>query len=161
MRPVIHTEKHVVQNSLFAIASGAIAALTFIVGKQSPTATTAAHVREGSTISAIYIEMWVSSDDAGSGTVIATLERRPSGLGAMSTTESASLDSYDNKKNVLHTFMGLVPNNVDYPMAIIKGWFKIPKGKQRFGIEDSLVLNIFGQSNGVSACGFATYKEQY
>ncbi len=161
MRPKVHTEKHIVQFSLGAVASGAITPNVIVLGKQTVAPATVTHVREGSTVSAVYIEMWVSSDDAGSGTCIATLERVPGGLGLMLAADSAALDGYDNKKNILHTFMGLVSNNVDYPMAILKGWFKIPKGKQRFGIEDQLRLNLHGQSNGLAFCGFAVYKEQY
>ncbi len=161
MRPVINTEKHIVQFSLGAVASGAITPLVIAIGKQTVTAATTTHVREGAKISTVYVELWASSDDAGSGTCVITLEKVPGGLGLMTTTEAAALDAYDNKKNVLHTFMGLTPSNVQYPMAVLKGWFKIPKGKQRFGIEDQLRLNLFGQSNGISFCGFAIYKEQY
>ncbi len=161
MRPVINTEKHVVQFSLGAVASGALSVLVIAVAKQTVTASAATNIREGSKISAVYVEMWCSSDDAASGTMIATLERAPGGLGNMTAADSAALDGYDNKKNVLHTFMGLTPSNVQYPMAVIKGWIKIPKGKQRFGIEDQLRLNLHGQSNGAAFCGFAIYKEQY
>ncbi len=161
MRPTINTEKHMVQFSLGAVGSGALSALVIAVGTQTPTPAVATHVREGGKISAVYIEMWASSDDATSGTCIATLERAPGGLGLMTAADSAALDAYDNKKNVLHTFMGLTPSNIQYPMAILKGWFKIPKGKQRFGIGDVLRLNLHGQSNGLAFCGFAVYKEQY
>ncbi len=160
MRPIIHTEKHYVQSSLFAVASGAITQV--IIASAIAAAPSAANaVREGSTISAVYVEMWLTSDDAAAGTVIVTLEKLPGSAPAMTTTESAALASYDNKKNVLHTQMGLLGPNVQVPIAVIKGWFKIPKGKRRMGLEDSIVLNIFGQSNGVSGCGFFTYKEQY
>ncbi len=161
MRPKVHTEKHMVQNSLFAVASGAITGIVLAQGVQAVTGAAVAEVREGCTISAIYIEMWVSSDDAASGTAIVTLEKLPGGIVQMTAAQSAALDSYINKKNVLHTFMGLTPSNVQYPMAAIKGWFKIPKGKQRFGISDRLMLNVHGQSNGIAACGFAVYKEQF
>ncbi len=161
MRPTINTEKHLVQFSLGSVASGALSALVIAIGKQTVSATVATHVREGAKISNVYIEMWCSSDDAASGTCIATLERVMGGQGLMTVADSAALDGYDNKKNVLHTFMGLTPSNVQYPMAILKGWFKIPKGKQRFGIEDQLRLNLHGQSNGLAFCGFAVYKEQY
>ncbi len=161
MRPTINTEKHIVQFSLAAVASGAISTLTLAIAKAAVVGATTTHVREGSKIAAIYIEMWVSSDDAASGTTIVTLERLAGGMSVMTTTESASLDSYDNKKNVLHTMMGLTPSNVQYPMAVVKGWFKIPKGKQRMGLEDRLMLNLHGQSNGMAFCGFCVYKEQY
>ncbi len=159
MRPVINTEKHYLQVSLGTVASGAITAITLAQAVAAPT--TLAQVREGAVISAIYIEMWITGDDAVQGTSIVTLEKLPGSATAMTTTESAALGAYDNKKNVFFTQMGLTPPNTQYPMASVKGWFKIPKGKQRFGLEDSLVLNIHGQSDGVTFCGFATYKEQY
>ncbi len=158
MRPVINTEKHYVQSSLFAVASGA---LTQIVIAFADSGTAATSVRQGSVISAVYVEMWLTSDDAAAGSVICTLEKSPGSGAVMTVAESAALFSYDNKKNVLHTQMGLLGPNVQVPIAVIKGWFKIPKSKRRFGLEDALVLNIHGQSNGVSGCGFFTYKEQY
>ncbi len=161
MRPVINTQKHIVQLSLFAVASGAISTQTIALAAQDPTETSATAIREGSKISAVYCEMWITSDDAAAGTAIVTLERRPGGVGAMNTTDSAALDGYDNKKNILYTFMGLIGPNVQVPTPAIRAWFKIPKGKQRFGIGDRLMLNIHGQSNGVSACGFFIFKEQY
>ncbi len=162
MRPVINTEKHIVQQSLGSVAGGAITPFVIALALQTPVAATATNVREGSKISAVYVEMWYNTDDATNGTCITTLEKRSSGLVAMTAAQSASLDSYPNKKNILHTFQGLVPGLTNtYPMATIKGWIKIPKGKQRFGIGDTLVLNIHGQSNGGNFCGFAIYKEQF
>ncbi len=160
MRPSINTEKHIIQSSLFAVASGAISNITIALSVRVP-ATTDTHVREGSKISAVYVEMWLSSDDAASGTAIVTLEKRSVTQTAMTAADSAALHEYGNKKNVLHTFMGLMPSNVQYPMAAIKGWIKIPKGKQRFGFDDTLVLNVHGQSNGLAGCGFFIFKEQF
>ncbi len=161
MKPVINSEKHIVQISLSAVASGAISNLVFATAVAVPAATLT-EVREGCIIKAIYLELWISSDDAGSGTAIVTLERvNGATTTLMTVAESAALGSYDNKKNVLHTQMGLTPSNVQYPMASLLGWFKIPKGKQRFGLGDRIVVNVHGQSNGVSMCGFGLYKEQY
>ncbi len=162
MRPIIHTRKHIPQFSLFAVASGAITNLEIIEALAAPVVTAASNVIEGAKITAVYVEMWLSSDDAASGSVIVTLEKVP-GLGAgpvMNAADAADLTAYDNKKNIFFTQMGLLPSNVQYPMAVIKGWIKIPKGKQRFGLDDRLLLNIFGQSNGVAGCGFALFKEQ-
>ncbi len=159
MRPVINTEKHYVQLSLATIASGAI--LKFAIALADAVPTLSVHVREGAIISAVYIEMWIQTDDAALGSSIVTLEKVPGAGISMTTAESALLNDYDNKKNVLHTQMGLTPNNVTYPMASVKGWFKIPKGKQRFGLADQLNLNIHAQSNGLNVCGFAIFKEQY
>lgn len=161
MRPKIHTEKHIFQESFFTIASGAIRRSVFIVGKQEPVAAQPSQVREGATVSACFIEMWVTTDDTAQGTVVVTLERTDGPVGSMTAVDSAALNAYDNKKNILHTFQGVIGPNVQPAMPVIRGWYKIPKGKQRFGIEDKLVLNIFGQSNGVNGCGVFVYKEQY
>ncbi len=160
MRPVINSEKHIVQRSLFTVASGAIDPSTIAFAKATPVAATPSDCREGCVIKAVYVEMWLTSDDTAQGTAIVTLERVPGGASPMTAAQSASLDSYANKKNVLNTFQGLISPNTQYPMAAIKGWFKIPKGKQRFGISDRLILNCHGQSNGLQACGFFVYKEQ-
>ncbi len=133
----------------------------FAVSVSVPAAANTVEIREGSTISAVYIEMWITSDDATAGTTIVTLEKKGGTAVNMTAANSALLNSYANKNQVFHTQMGLTPTNIQYPMASIKGWFKIPKGKQRFSIGDRLSLNIHGQSNGVSACGFILYKEQY
>ncbi len=159
MRPRVHTEKHIIQNSLFTIASGAIS--NRLIGAAVAAPSTLQDVREGSTISAVYAEMWVITDDAASGTVIVTLEKISSGGPLMTAADSALLNDYPNKKNILYTQMGLIAPNVQYPTNVIKGWLKIPKGKQRFSLGDQLRLNIHAQSNGISACGFFIYKEQF
>ncbi len=159
MRPVVNTEKHISQRSLFTVAAGAIDNFNFAITNAAPTG--AVQVREGAKISAVYVEMWVTSDDAALGTIITTLEKLVGSSTNMGTGESASLNTYDNKKNILYTQMGLIGNDVTYPMAVIKGWIKIPKSKQRFSLGDRLTLNIHAQSNGISGCGFVIYKEQY
>ncbi len=160
MRPMVHTEKHYVQQSLFTVAGGAITQL-IIAQAVAAAPTSASHVREGATISAVYVEMWLTGDDTVQGSSIVTLEKLPGSATAMTTVESAALSAYDNKKNVFHTQMGLLPPNTQFPMASIKGWFKIPRGKQRMGLEDAIVLNLHAQSDGLNGCGFFTYKEQF
>ncbi len=105
--------------------------------------------------------MWVITDDTASGTVITTLEKKPAGATNMTAAQAAALNDYPNKKNILYTQMGLISPNIQYPTNIIKGWIRIPKGKQRFSLGDSIRLNILAQSNGISACGFCIYKEQF
>jgi len=161
LRPVINSEKHVVQHSLGTIASGSITNLSIAFAKAAPVAAVPQDCREGCVIKAVYVEMWIASDDPDMGTAIVTLERVPGGASPMTAAQSAALDSYANKKNIFHTQMGLIPNDESYPMATVKGWFKIPKGKQRFGISDRLILNIHAQSNGVEFCGVMIFKEQY
>ncbi len=159
MRAMVQTEKHIFQQSLATVAGGAITNISIATAVDVATGT--GQVRQGSRISAIYIELWITGDDAVQGTAIITLEKRMGGQAAMTVANSAALNAYLNKKNVLHTFQGLTPPNSQYPMAAIKGWFKIPKSKQRFGLGDRIVLNVHGQSDGVNFCGFYIFKEQF
>ncbi len=159
MRPRVNTEKHYFQVSLATIAAGAISNQVIANAVAVPTGN--AQVREGAIISAVYCEMWIQTDDTALGSSIVTLEKVPSGGALMTAAESAALGTYKNKKNILYTQMGLTPTSTQFPMASIKGWFKVPKGKQRFGFNDTLALNIHAQSNGLSICGFFIYKEQY
>ncbi len=160
MRPTINSSKHVVQFSLFAVASGAITNLAIATAIAVPTAAVA-DVRIGATIKAVYVEMWLTSDDVAAGTTIVTLEKIQSGTAGMTAASSGALNAYSNKKNIFYTCMGLLPPNIQYPFNCVKGWIKIPKGKQRFGVGDRLALNVHGQSNGVAGCGLAIYKEYY
>ncbi len=161
MRPRVHTEKHIQQRSIFIIANGAINTTNIATAVAAPSGTVVAEVREGCTISAVYIEMWLTGDDVLTSSAIVSLEKRVAGVAAMAAGDAAALNVYPNKKNLFHVQMGLVPSKDQNPMASIKGWFKIPRGKQRFSLGDSLVLNIFAQSDGITGCGFMLYKEQY
>ncbi len=143
LRPKVHVEKHIVQRALFAVTGGTLVESRIALAVAVPT-TSSTEVREGSTISAVYVEMWITGDDAVQGTAIVTLEKRIAGGAVMTAAQSAALDAYPNKRNVFHVQMGLTPPNTQYPMASIKGWFKIPKGKQRMALGDTLVLNLHG-----------------
>ncbi len=161
MRPRVVTRKHYVQASLFAVAAGAKATVSLIdavavLDKNDPD-----EITEGSIISAVYLEYWLTTQDSSAGTSIVILEKVQSGSGSASATNMASLDTYDNKKNVLHVFMGLTnPVTGAGAMPAVRGWFKIPKSKQRFGLGDQLILSFFSQTGTLHGCGFSTYKEQ-
>ncbi len=117
-------------------------------------------VVEGAIVKAVYIELWTlnSSND---GSEVVVLSKQPASDAGLSFTDMNGLGVYDNKKNILFTHQGLSSNNgVGNPINVMRAWYKIPKSKQRFGLGDSLVLDI--ANNGANAseyCGFATYKE--
>ncbi len=129
-----------------------------IRGKETPT--TVAEVSEGSIIKAVYVELWTlgSSND---GFQIVVLEKSTQDATGPTFVEMAALGDYNNKKNILFTHQGLSANDgIGNPMPVMRGWYKIPKTKQRFGLGDRLNLNISNPSaNTLTYCGFATYKE--
>ncbi len=104
--------------------------------------------------------MWLIGS-TGNGTQISVLAKHPGGLPVFTVAELAALGGADNKKNILYCTQGLASNDgIANPIPIIRQWFKIPKTKQRFGLGDTLQLQIFAQGAAdLDICGFATYKE--
>ncbi len=143
--------------------TGTIARFELVTAAVAPATGNATDVQEGSHVKALYVEMWVAGDGAsGSDTqYLIAIEKRPSNLAVMTFAESLNLGAYHNKKNILFTAQAFSGAMVDgYPaVPVIRGWIKIPKGKQRMGALDRITLNI--QTNGASLrrCGFVTFKE--
>jgi len=160
MRPIIQSTKHYVQQSRSEVATVAVQNIDILEAVIMSANNLVDEVLEGSLVKAVFVEMWIL-DTASDGSFVISLEKRPSGLGAMAFASSNALGLYPNKKNLLYVTQGLSPNNgVGNPVPIIRQWFKIPKGKQRMGLGDKLVLNITNNGlNDLEFCGFFTYKE--
>ncbi len=162
MKAPIHSKKHIVQISQSTVSQAAVAG-TIIVEALEATSTTPTVVEEGAIVKSCYVEFWVSQDSAsvvGSYTVI--LLKNPGGNANPVTADIAALHDYDNKKNILFTAQGLLTPNDGGQVPVIRGWYKIPKGKQRFGLKDR--LQVFIRNNNATAidinfCGLAIYKE--
>jgi len=160
VRPVIKSTKHYVQIPFSDIGTGVIENVVLVDAVQIANVNTSSEVDEGSIIKAVFIEMWVQNSGV-DGTFIMTIVKQPEFGSGPTFVENAALMNYSNKKNVLYTTMGLTPNDgVSGPINISRQYFKIPKGKQRFGLGDRLVLSISNTSAGdLHRCGFATFKE--
>ncbi len=159
MQAPITSRKHIVQHSLGSVTAGNVATADFILAVKPADANLPTEVVAGAVVKAVYIEYWVASDDATQSTFIFTIEKKSSTQTDITAAQMASLDGYGNKKNILFTSMGLTSQKIGTPTPVLRQWIKIPKGKQRFGLEDELVVNLMGQSDGVTFCGFALFKE--
>ncbi len=160
MKPIIHSTKHYSQFSLFAVAGGAITTLSPIIAVAVVDKNAASEVEEGATIKAIWLDFWLTTDDAVQGSTVCIVEKVPGAQDtSVTTAEIASLMTYPNKKNVLFSFQGLTPPNTQYPMNVFHGWYKIPKSKQRFGLNDKLSISFYGQGDGLQVCGLSVFKE--
>ncbi len=160
MRAIVHSLKHIVQFPFNQISTGTIENNILAFTKERTISNDANEVAEGSTIKAIYIELWLQNS-ANDGHQIVTVEKNVSGASAVTFAEQAALFDYDNKKNIFFTHEGLSSNDgVGNPQNILRQWIKIPKTKQRFGLGDTLYLNISNpSSNNLARCGVAIYKE--
>ncbi len=160
MRPIITAIKHYINHPITTVAAGAVARATLVRGiSVSAVGANAFEVQEGAVVKAIYVEYWVSSDDAtlSSGTI--SFEKVPSEATNMTSAQSQNLGAYPNKKNLLETHQGLFPSQTQNPVNIFRHWVKIPKGKQRIGLGDEIVINFMPIADGLKFCGLATYKE--
>ncbi len=162
MRAPIHSRKHIFQISQSTVAQNAAVVTTFVQAIEG--ASTAPHqVAEGALVKACYLEFWVSQDSAsvvGSYTVI--LYKNPGNNATATATNLAALHDYDNKKNILFTGQGLLTPSDGGQVPVLRSWYKIPKGKQRMGLGDTMQIAI--RNNNVTAidqnfCGLALFKE--
>ncbi len=159
MRPPIHSVKHYVQTSLTTVTGGTglNIPLAHAVALQNVNLNT--EVPEGAVVKAVFVEMWVRSTELTPGTVLVSLVKTV-GNTNMAFADAVALNDYDNKKNILYHTQGLTNENSTGAIPFVRQWFKVPKGKQRFGLGDKLSLFIASQAiidNVI--CGFAIYKE--
>ncbi len=162
MKAPITSRKHIFQISQSTVAQGAIVN-TFFLSAIEGARSQPQHVAEGASVKACYLEYWVSQDSAsvvGSYTIVVL--KLPGGDNIPTAGQLAALHDYSNKKNILFTAQGLLTPNDGGQVPVVRGWYKIPKGKQRMGLGDALSISI--RNNNATAidinfCGLAIFKE--
>ncbi len=158
MRPVIQSRKHYNQVSLATVTAGTTNAIQLVFGVAQPdVSSNAFEVTEGAIVKAVFIEMWVRAGDTAPGSTLVSLLKVPDNQ-TPAFADMIALNSYANKKNVLYHTQGLTNDQDADAIPFVRQWFKIPKGKQRFGLGDSLFLCITAQALDNIICGFATFK---
>ncbi len=158
MKAPIHSIKHYVQKSLSTVLSGAADPI-LIVNSVNPSAVnTEVEVVEGAIVKAVFVEMWVRAGDTSPGSTLVTLVKTVDNT-IPSFADMINLHDYANKKNVLYHTQGLTNDQDADAIPFVRQWFKIPKGKQRFGLGDALYLVVSAQALDNIICGFFVYKE--
>jgi len=164
MRAQVHSRKHYVQLSRSTATANAVFSLVIADSQEITAADQPFEVVEGSSIKAVYVELWAigSGNDASS---IVALAKLPSNITDFTFTEMAAMSNSADKKNVLFFHQGLAANDgVGQPAVIMRGWYKIPKSKSRMGLADRIVLHMAAQTSSadtIDYCGFAVYKEYF
>ncbi len=141
------------------MAAGTISNTVVAQAVDSPGAGNATHVETGSIIKAVYVEMWFRGGEASPGSVLASFIKIPGAGGVPTFAQAIALHSYNNKKNVFYHTQGLTNDSSADAIPFIRQWIKIPKSKQRFGLDDILTLAVSAQALDTNICGFFTYKE--
>ncbi len=162
VRPTINSEKHYFARSLTTIADNTVLNYNVAVAVATPSGPN--HVRVGATIKAVFIEMWYISSASQPTFQVTTVQKIPSDGVDPTSAQMSDLHTWPNKKNILFTSQGLVGDANSNPIPIMRQWFKIPKGKQRMGLGDKIVVSIAARgetNNDIEVCGMNIYKEYY
>ncbi len=159
----INSIKHYVGQPRAVIGVGASLSLEIADVVNAPVSSTREKITIGSMIKAIHVEMWILGGGATntSSTFVMIVEKIPSGQADPTFADMLNLGGYNNKKNILYTTEGIIGSNVDGTgmIPIIRDWMLIPKGKQRMGQGDRLVLTLATVEQSLVICGIFTYKE--
>ncbi len=143
--------------SIFSATSAAIVTQQIVQSVAPENVDIASEVEEGSIVKAVYLEMWAIGDSVKtSGQMV--VFKSEGDTAAPSAANMAALHDWSNKKNILYTTMGLFAEDTSAPRLLFQGWIKIPKGKQRFGLNDKLRLTILSTGGTTNFCGFTLYK---
>ncbi len=107
----------------------------------------------------MYVEIWANGATA-SKTGFSCITKSIGNAAYPTFGETANMGAYANKKNVLETHQGIMPSGGNQ-MAFYRHWVKIPKGKQRMGLGDSIKITISATGTVVNMCGLVVFKEYY
>lgn len=162
MRPQINSEKHYVQQSISTVTASTKLDVNILTAVAAGDVDLVNEVRVGATVKAIYVELWVRASEVSPGSGVFIVEKRPAGVAAATTANMAALGTYANKKNVFFVSQGLYNDQDSTATPLIRGWIKIPKGKQRMALGDKISMTIFAQGAiDLVICGCFIYKEYF
>ncbi len=159
VRPVVHSVKHYVQLSIATVGAGAVVTDVLVSAVAVDDVNTVDEVIEGSIVKAVYVEYWLRAGSLTGSSGQMIIYKSEGDTTSPNATDMAALGDWSNKKNILYTTMGLYNDQDADAIAAFKGWIKIPKGKQRFGLSDKLKISCLATGIDLQRCGFATYKE--
>ncbi len=158
----INTNKHFVTRTALTVPAGT-ARIDIVVEGVAGVAATTADVQQGAVIKAVHLEYWISNIGVVGNVAqfIFTVEKFPSERANPTQAEMLNLGSYTNKKNILYTRQGAISTIADgqSSVPIINDWVLIPKGKQRFGLGDRLIVSFATVGQDYKVCGIFIYKE--
>ncbi len=157
----INTIKHYVPNDNADIASATKREIPVVTSVGQASVTNTQDVVEGSIVKAVFIEQWIKSEaTSGNNTKFQLLlEKVPAGATPVTFAQMNTLMGYLNKKNVLFFSQGIMGDLTTAAIPIVRNWFKIPKGKQRMGLGDEIVVSISANGFIINNCGFSVFKE--
>ncbi len=160
LAPLI-TIKHMINIENAQVASGVANPIELVQAVAQADVAQFTDVVEGSLVKTVFLEMWIKSfAAAGEDTKFQlVLEKVPQNANPITFTQMNNLMTYPNKKNILYTSQGVIGDLTTQSIPIVRQWFMIPKGKQRFGLGDELIVSVSATAAVIQRCGLCIYKE--
>ncbi len=157
----INSVKHFVPYTNVETMGGALRNQALVVAiTRGADRTLASSVEEGSKIHTVFVELWLNGRGANATTQFTVIiVKLVSGQEAPTVSDMLNLGSYENKKNILYTTQGVLGEGNAQSIPVLRNWVSIPKGKQRFGLGDSLHVIILATGESINNCGIAIFKE--
>lgn len=161
MIPPINTIKHYVHLQNVGVLTNVILNHEIVDAVVAPASAAANQVHEGSIVKAVFIEIWVTPVTGVTGIVQfdMVVEKVASDGPDMTNTNIVNLGAYKNKKNILYVTQGVARGEGSNPIPLYRNWILIPKGKQRMGLGDRVVVNLMPLGSTTNFCGITTFKE--
>ncbi len=158
LAPVV-SRKHVIQHAQFTVSSAASTTFIEVSAVAIQNVDTNFEVVEGSVIKAVYIELWLLGSGSTQSSYTCIVEKSQSGQAIPTFSQMTTLDAYSNKKNVLFSSQGLIGGSAANPTPVLRQWIKVPKSKQRFGLDDRYRISIASLgAQDLQGCGLVIYK---
>ena len=158
---MINSRKHIVQVPIATVVDTAIANILIAECKQDVTVSLGREIQVGAIVKAVYIEMWVVGEGNNTVSTNITFQKLPAGSPDMLPADATNLHSYEGKNDIYYISQGVIGDTNSNPVPFLRGWYKIPKSKQRMANGQKLVLNIRSLANDTQFCGLFIYKEYF
>ncbi len=144
MRSPIHSNKHYVSSTNATTVSGTVKKITWVKAVAQSAVANAQDVVEGSVIKAVYIETWfLGQGSTGVDTQVnVIIEKIVAGQASATAAQMANMQAYPNKKNIFFAMQGVMGDKFTNSIPLYRSWLKLPRGKQRMGLGDSIVMSI-------------------
>ncbi len=157
VRPTINSTKRILQITPTTVTIGNRDLILIAVAKQNPDDGEPSDVAVGTNIKAVYCELWQQTTDNQPGSQN-TIFAKGTNNTRISALEQGKLHDFGQKNNIFYTTQGLIGDANSNPIPVMRDWKKVPKGKQRMALGDSLYISVLSITNNVNFCGQFTFK---
>ncbi len=165
-RPALHPVqrvKHII-DAEGSVDDTPIISVVLVQASDTPVIGSVTQVITGAKVHGIYLHVEVShTSGTGRPNIYMMIFKNPGGNLSNGSFVPKGEGAFDNKKFVMHQEMILMSGDAGngLPRPLFNGVIKIPRGYNRFGPGDQLVMNIVTGTAGVVAdwCLQCHYKE--